>query len=708
MKLKTQRKAMITRMLAGLASGSALVATLPLALTASVALAQESAKADAIETIVVTARRREEPLQQVPAAITTFTAQQIEDIGIRTIQDFANLTPNLSFRERYRPGAVSVSMRGITNVPQGEAPVSIVVDGVHVPGLDFINQQLLDIESIQVLRGPQGALYGHGAVGGAILINTKQPGNNLEAAGRLSYGNGKDARFTGTVSGPIAKDKVFFSVSASTVNRDGFRFNQGIGGNEDTQSEQTFSGHLKALLSDNLTLDIRAKHTDGKMGVDDSPARSTANYLDLSILPNFNVRSIDHRTLDEQSVALRYKTSAGTLSAVTGFSKSTSVHTGDGDRSPTDFFLLTCDCNPIRAWSQDVRFASPDNQPLRWVVGAFYQDRKVGELISLAPSPTSKLPFPFGPVPSVTLAQDDKNAKATAVYGQLIYALTGKTEIEGALRQDQDKRSISDTLARTYAETKFSQTQPKVSLKHNWSDRLMTYASYGQGFRSGGFNSAAAMAVLGAKRIYPAEVSNTFEMGFKSQTTDRRVTVNAAAFNIDFKDQQYFNSDLATGTIGWFSMNKSSINGFEIEVTARPARGLELTASAGIADAVIKNADGKGLWAGKKTPNAYASNMILSAQYVHPVSDNKTLMARIDYERKGKIYFDNANQYPFPETSFVDARLFLEMGKHSIGFYGKNLTNQAAPVDVNFVAPGVVAVQRNLPRQFGIEANLKF
>ena len=363
MKLKTQRKAMITHMLAGLASGTALVATLPLAFVPSAAVAQESVKTDSVETIVVTARRRDEKLQQVPAAITVFTEQMIEDAGIRTFQDFANLAPNLSFRERYRPGAVSVSLRGIGTVAQGTTPVSVVVDGVNVPGLDFLNQQLMDLESIQILKGPQGALYGHGAIAGAVLITTKQPSNDLQGGVRLSYANGKDARLTASASGPIAKDKVFFRVSATAVSRDGLIYDQGLKRNADTIEEQTFNGHLKVLLTDELSVDLRAKHTDGKWGADLSETVSDRNYQDFSVLPNRDQDDIDKRRLDEQSLSFRYKTSAGTLTAVTGHSKSTTKLTGDADFGPMDIAQVV-DYNPIKAWSQDIRFASPDNQAL--------------------------------------------------------------------------------------------------------------------------------------------------------------------------------------------------------------------------------------------------------------------------------------------------------------------------------------------------------
>lgn len=708
MKLKTQRKAMITHMVAGLASGTALVGTLPLALMPSAALAQESAKAESIETIVVTARRREEPLQKVPAAITMFTAQQIEDAGIRTLKDVADLTPNFSFRERFRPGLVGLSLRGIGTNPGGEAPVSVVVDGVSVPGLDFLNQQLLDIESIQVLKGPQGALYGHGAIAGAVLITTKQPSNTLEGGVKLSYGNGSDARVTGTVSAPIVTDKVFFSLSGSSVNYGGLIYNPTFNGHTDSKDDQTFNGHLKALLSDSLTLDIRAKQLTGKDGAGNNALVNNSNYKDFSVLPNMDFKIVDRRTLEENSVAFKYKTAVGTLSAVTGYSKSTSHVVGDGDLTPVDMIQQN-EQQATKAWSQDIRFASPDNQPLRWVLGAFYQTRDIPYDVVFSATPTTRA-MPPGMV--LFHQQSQSSSKASAFYAQGIYALSDKLELEGAVRHDEDKRRIRDVApAPASAETKFSQTQPKVSLKYNWTNNIMGYASYGRGFRSGGFNTLSAVAsVAGTQRVFPSEVSDTFEIGFKSQSADRRLTLNAAAFNIDFKNQQFAFVDVKSGAQGFRTMQKTSINGFEVELTARPVRGLELGAGVGVSNAVIKDADGRGLYAGNKSPQSYASTMNLSAQYSQPVSTNMTLLARIDYERLGKIYFDEPNAYPFPATNYVNARLFLETGRNSIGLYGRNLTNERAPLDFlpNVFGPGTHLVLANQSRQYGIEAILKF
>mgnify|MGYP000615411158 CR=1 FL=1 len=169
--------------------------------------------AGSLEEIVVTASKREENLQQVPVAITALSAEMLERAGVNKLSDFIALTPNVSLRESYRAGEVFITVRGITTTQNGWSPVTYTVDGVQATSIDAINQGVLtDIERIEVLKGPQGVLYGAGAIAGAINIITKKPTNDMEYAVKTSYGNGEDFRAPAAISGPIVEDKVLFRI----------------------------------------------------------------------------------------------------------------------------------------------------------------------------------------------------------------------------------------------------------------------------------------------------------------------------------------------------------------------------------------------------------------------------------------------------------------------------------------------------------------
>ena len=164
---------------------------------------------DRLEEIVVMSRKRSENLQEIPDSVTVFNAAAIERAGISTISDFAALTPNLSAYGNFRPNLTNITIRGLTSTQLGEPPIAFVVDGITVPNLEFMNQGLVDIEQIEVIRGPQGALYGKNAIGGAVNITTKAPAEETEFVVRGAYGEGGDTRLNAAVSGPFGDAAVF-------------------------------------------------------------------------------------------------------------------------------------------------------------------------------------------------------------------------------------------------------------------------------------------------------------------------------------------------------------------------------------------------------------------------------------------------------------------------------------------------------------------
>ena len=168
-----------------------------------------------LEEVTVTARKRSENLQEIPDSVTVFNTELIRDARIENIKDFAELTPNLNVSSNWRQGLNFISIRGLITPQVGEAPLSFVVDGITVPNLEFVNQGLHDIERIEVLRGPQGALYGKNAIGGAINIITRQPSDELSGVVQASYGEGDDVRFSGALSGPLAQDRVYYRISGN-------------------------------------------------------------------------------------------------------------------------------------------------------------------------------------------------------------------------------------------------------------------------------------------------------------------------------------------------------------------------------------------------------------------------------------------------------------------------------------------------------------
>ena len=278
-----------------------------------------------LDEVVVTAEKRAEKLQDIPVAATAITSTDIERAGINNIQDVAQLTPNLVIIDQLRPGIQTVSFRGFTTVQGGESPFAIVVDGVSEPGQEFLKQQLVDIQQIEVLRGPQGTLYGAGAIAGAINIVTKQPTNEYEASAKFTYAQGNQSTGELTVSGPIIPDKVFFRASAYSDTFNGLIPNLASNLDADFVQERAFNGELLFKPLDDLDIDLRGHVTNGSYGALWLVPVSNAQFDNFNIQPDENTPGIDSRHLQTYSAKVDYRLPGVTVTSITAYNNDPAV-----------------------------------------------------------------------------------------------------------------------------------------------------------------------------------------------------------------------------------------------------------------------------------------------------------------------------------------------------------------------------------------------
>ncbi len=227
---------------------------------ATPATAASSPEVATLDRVLIRARGRDEALQGVPMSVRAFSAQAVEERGIRKPGDFVALIPNLSLVEAQSVGTSFMTIRGITQVRNGDAPMAVVVDGVEQVDAKQFTQDLFDIQRIEVLRGPQGALYGRQAVGGAILITTRQPTDKTTGFVDLGYATGNEKTAQGALSGALVKDQLFYRLAASITDRDGYFENLYLGRKADPYRDRTFRGLLKWDVSDRLSIDLRSNY----------------------------------------------------------------------------------------------------------------------------------------------------------------------------------------------------------------------------------------------------------------------------------------------------------------------------------------------------------------------------------------------------------------------------------------------------------------
>ena len=405
------------------------------------------------EDIVITALRRDQLLQDVPAAITAFTDETIEAAGIDRPIDFINLTSNVNLVETQNAGNAFIVIRGITQARNSEPSVAVIVDGVQQVNPAQFNQELFDIEQIEVLKGPQGAVYGRNAIGGAIVITTRQPTDEFEGQIRAGIDNGFSYWLRGGITGPIS-DTLRFRLAGSWLDSEGFLNNPFLGEEADPVEDLSFRGTLLWNPTPEFTADLRGSI---------SRLRTQALYFnivndvnDTSLPIRVNNAGQNDRDMENVSLRLNWETGAGTLSSVTSYDTLQEILTGDAFNflpipESLFFFLFGFDLNQsqfldVEAISQEIRFTSPEDRPFRYILGAYAIDTNrfisTGNMVDTGNGvfPVFRTPSTNPLNPQATFLSDQQNNFAWAVFGNATYDFSEQFSIDVGLRYDHDRR----------------------------------------------------------------------------------------------------------------------------------------------------------------------------------------------------------------------------------------------------------------------------
>lgn len=662
---------------------------------------------DMLEEVIVTATRQTQTLQKTAAAVTVLTADALVKANVKGMEDIGRLVPNLSFGNGYRAGIPNVTLRGIPTAQGGEAPVAFIVDGAQAPALDFINQSLLDLQSVQVLSGPQGALYGRGAIGGAVIVTTKQPGDELDGSISGVWGNGDLGRLTARVSGPIVPGKLWGGVTLAGKTFGGLIDDIGTGKPADWSREQAGRVNLIYKPTEATTVGLTWSHTratDGASYIELVPDGGITDFD--AYRPNRNLNTSDRRRIDSWVARVDHETDAGTLTSISQYARARSTVSGDADWSTAP---VAVQFNPTRvaAFNEDLRFTSPADRPLQWLVGGFYQYRDSTNFLDVSGQAG-------GPLAGLTLLHAEQNSKsfAYAAYAQASYDFDGGLKVTGAVRYDIDDRYDNDKMvAGSTIRARFKAFQPSLTVSRQWTDEAMTYATVGKGFRSGGFNGIQdTFAYPGVvQRQYPAETNVNYEAGFKSQWLDRRLTLNGSVYHTDYKNEQYFLVNISPPARDIVTLRSVKIEGGELSLVYMPVRALTLGGDVGLAYSRIRSDDGIGD-RGKRSPNApmYTANAFV--QYEQEAFADLRFSLRADYSRRGPVYYDPANTARFGPVGFLNLRAALENDTYSLALWGKNVTGERFPQYYypNNFGPGISGRVSNAPASYGVELRYAF
>ena len=732
--------------------GSRLVSSFALAvaaLSAAPLAAQDTAAAPAADEtedqgIIVTGLRREESLQDTPAAVTAFNSEAISNAGIERPADFIALTPNVNLVETQNAGNAFVIIRGITQNRNSEPSVAVIVDGVQQVNAAQFNQDLFDIEQIEVLKGPQGGLYGRNAIGGAIIITTKKPTD--EFAGNITAGvdNGFGYFLRGGVSGPIA-DGVKFRVAGSWYDTEGFIPNTFLGEDADPVEDFSLRANLLVEATDRLTFDLRGSMNQLRtQGLYYNIVNDVNTIADVEV----NNRGQNDRDIYNLSLKVEYAGDNAVLTSISSYDTLEEVLTGDAfdfRPIPQSFFFNLFeqifgpgngfDLNQsqfldVEAFSQEVRLASPeDGRAFNWMVGGYLIDTNrfisTGNMIDTGNGvfPVFRTPSTNPLNPQFSFLSDGQENFAWALFANAGYELSPEFRVDASLRYDRDRRrqttltpqgflpvvpGVPQAQSGEVRTAVFDDWQPKITLTYEPNPDLTIYGGYSRGFRSGGFNQtgvgaeAVNNAIVGVGDIFRAETADTFEIGAKAQLGPVRLA--GAAYTTLSKNSYFFVFLAQSSTQNLGNIPETRINGFELEASAKVLPNLDINAAIGVTDSEIKDFPDASV-IGNEAPQISRYTLNLGAQYAGPISDSLDGLLRIDYRRTGKTWWEPFNTTVRNPVDIVDARAGVTMGNGlSVTAFASNLFNEI--YNAEFSPGGFVFRAR--PRRYGVEIGFKF
>ena len=680
----------------------------------------------AIEEIVVTARKRVENLQEVPDSITAFSERMIEERRINRISDAMLVTPGVHMVSDQDAGTNIITVRGIGTNRNLPASVAFVVDGVILPDSDAFTADLSDIERIEVLKGPQGGLYGRNAIAGVINLTTRRPTEEFSSDARLGFSSGDTMDLFGAVSGPVAGDRLLGRLAINHHDTEGRLTNTFTGDEIDHDENTRVSGRLIWSATDRLTLDLRGSYYEQDSGalwfstfdvLGTTGGRITEEMAQVN--PSQDDPGFTDRTITDVALVAEYETGAGTITSITAYDDIDLLFGEDLDATSIAAITETRQDRKTRGVSQELRFASPSSERFRYIVGGYYQktDRDLNTRASFDycfffgivcgdadPFTLSGIRVPT----QLNILSSEFNQQA--VFAQGSYDLNEALELTVALRYDRDKREQLDRLTSRTDEATFSDFQPKLSLAWKATDDVMLYLTAAEGYKSGAFNPPPSPTQT-FPLVVKQEGSISFEAGMKSSWLDDRLQANVAAYHTDYDDIQVFRLDLQTGGQVAINADEARIQGVELELTARPAPGFELTAAYGYTDAEFTNFDGTGAFDGNRLPNTPEYTFNAAARYEHALANDFTLVTRLDFHLTGSIYFADENVGYQPAYRTVDAQIGLQKDRWSLTLWGENLFDEhyVSSVYMRSISPaiygrlGIDAIQREPGATYGAE-----
>ncbi|MET0656949.1 MAG: TonB-dependent receptor, partial [Steroidobacteraceae bacterium] len=534
-----------------------------------------------LEEIVVTAQRREERLQDVPIAVVALSSDALQAKGVSSTEALAAAVPGLTFTRIGASGTPFI--RGVGSSagdPSSEPSVATYVDGVYIASPNVNLFEFNAIEHLEVLKGPQGTLFGRNATGGVIQVQTKDPSFEPAADISLGYGNYETKSAAAYVTAGLS-DTIAFNLAGSIRDQDdGYGDNQLLGVDTYVRDEQNIRGKLLFKLSDDTQVMLAGdylkvdstgedyKLPNGAIGRDGAVVQLDRYDTQNGLIEKTDTKSRGGAlTVDHDWGAVRIK-------SITAYRKATGVNIPDVDMVPDPYFDAILDLDQDN-WSQEFHLASSGDSRVTWLLGAFYYDSTAGY------SPASLSGTDLGGI--VLDIYGKVRTKSASVFAQGTTEIAQDTNLTLGLRYTHEKQeytaktdsSVGLLAPEDSVDQSFDDPTWRIAIDHKFTPDVLAYVSYNRGIKSGGYGPLSPLDTA----AFDPEQLDAYEVGVKSELLDRRLRLNASAFWYDYKDIQV---QIVQGS-STFTQNAASarIRGIDLEMQA--ALGAHFTLSGNLA-----------------------------------------------------------------------------------------------------------------------------
>jgi len=739
------------------------------------ALAQESGSgtprsqdSTMIEEIVVTAQKRSEDIQKVPIAITVLTGEQLSEQGIRRAEELSIGVPNLQVSQPLGQGLPVFSLRGISmsdfSLSQN-GPIAVYYDEVYKGNWAIMGLGFFDLERVEVLKGPQGTLYGKNTTGGAINLIARKP--NFENGGNLSAGFGNYDHYSADGALEVALGETVGARVAFTMDRADGTVDNVYPGAPDASSTRQHGIRTSVRFKPNNTVDLtlRASTTFQNPFAYGIPGILGPDGIGAPVYPIFGIpadfrvglgrREIETPDIRRQgfrthAVAANADISLSdgiTLTSITSWDQGTMKVNEESEGIPLKMGNHSY-YGRTKQITQDLRLTSDFRGPFNFIVGAFYSDERIWNNTDLNFFMDLDVNGDGG-----IDAQDcidggffiacnyfnrfRQEKTSIAAYTDATYDVTERVTLRGGLRYTRDEGKLKDFYAQLRAPDRTplvniipgNETDPfattsmdfdddnvsgKIGIDYDVSDTTMLYASYSRGYRSAAFNAQAFFSPDELSIAEPEKLQSV-EAGFKMQLFNRRVRFNGSAFWYEYKNQQVLDVDPDTAVQTLVNLPKSRILGAELDLQFRATDYLGVSLAAGYTDSEVRRGRSQGIdVSGNDLVSAPRFTLSSSVDWSVPVGRWGAIDARVDAAYASKQYYDLLNRASTTQSGYwlmnSRVRIHPDDDRYGVALWVKNLTNTFYHTNKIDVMDGFGYIYNhvNEPRTYGVAFDVKF